>query len=190
MSKRPSIAQGRLRKAAFADFVRLTPKQNIAAGYSSKARRYALKSPGGLATRVTARTPTISARQYETKRAAALFGMSPESATQARARGVIPYVSGVQQERVAKAIDTRQSRKVEKHIGELIPSSHPKKRYATVLTAEKYERFKRTIRRRLNGEYIPDGEWHEMVDIATRYKDPRLPLLKMSPNVTSFAIGA
>jgi len=47
-----------LESASFADFVRLTPEQNVKLGFSRKARRYVLKN----VKRVTKATPTISAR--------------------------------------------------------------------------------------------------------------------------------
>ena len=85
------------------DFVRLTPEQNVKLGLSPKARHYALKG-----ARITKATPTISARQFETKRARELFGLTPEKATQARRHGAISYVSADQRERVAKAAITRE----------------------------------------------------------------------------------
>ncbi len=56
--------------------------------------------------------PTISARQFETKRASELFGLTPEKATEARRHGAISYASANQRERVAKAAITREENKV------------------------------------------------------------------------------
>jgi hypothetical protein len=98
----------RLEAAPFADFVRLTPEQNVKLGLSRKARHYVLKD----VKRVTKATPAISARQYETKKARELFGLSPEQATEARRHGAIRYVSADQRERVAKAAITREETRV------------------------------------------------------------------------------
>ena len=104
-SERTATRKARLVEgASFADFVRLTPEQNVKLGLSRKARHYVLKD----VKRVTKATPTISARQYETKKARELFGLTPEKATEARRHGAIRYVSADQRERVAKAAITRE----------------------------------------------------------------------------------
>ena len=115
-----------LESASYANFVRLTPEQNVRLGHSAKARHYAFKG-----ARITKATPTISARQFETKRARELFGLTPERATQARRHGAISYVSADQRERVAKASITREENKVVATIkklrssGETVPSNSP-----------------------------------------------------------------
>ena len=104
-SERTATRKARLlESASFADFVRLTPEQNVKLGLSPKARHYVLKD----VKRVTKATPTISARQYETKKARELFGLSPEQATEARRHRRNSYVSADQRERVAKAAITRE----------------------------------------------------------------------------------
>ena len=58
-SKRTATRKAQLLEtASFADFVRLTPEQNVKLGLSRKARHYVLKD----VKRVTKATPTISAR--------------------------------------------------------------------------------------------------------------------------------
>src|SRR5271166_1290441 len=91
-----------LESASFADFLRLTPKQNAKLGLSPKARHYVLKDT----KRVTKGKPTISARQYETKKARELFGLSPEQAMEARRQRAISYVSAER----ASASKRRRSR--------------------------------------------------------------------------------
>jgi hypothetical protein len=76
-----------LESASFTDFKRLTPEQNVKLGLSRKARHYVLKD----VKRVTKATPAISARQFETKRARELYGLTPEQATEARRHGAISY---------------------------------------------------------------------------------------------------
>ena len=129
-SERTATRKARLlASASYADFVRLTPEQNVKLGLSPKARHYVLKG-----ARITKATPTISARQFETKRASELFGLTPEKATQARRHGAISYVSADQRERVAKAAITREENKVVAAIkklrasGEAVPSNSPDKR--------------------------------------------------------------
>jgi hypothetical protein len=113
-----------LSSASYSDFVRLTPKQNVRLGLSPTARHYALKG-----ARITRATPTISARQFEAKRTDELFGLTPETATQARRNGAVSYVSADQRERVAKAAITREENKVIAAIkklrasGETVPSN-------------------------------------------------------------------
>jgi hypothetical protein len=90
----PSRKARLLATASYSNFVRLTPKQNVKLGFSPKARHYALRGT----KRVTKAMPTISARQFETKRASELFGLTPERATQARRHGAVSYVSADQRE--------------------------------------------------------------------------------------------
>lgn len=164
-SKRTATRKARLIEgASFGDFVRLTPKQNIKLGLSPKARRYASKT----AKRLTKATPTISARQFETKRAGELFGLTPERATEARRHGAVSYASADQRERVAKAAITREENAVVAAIkklrssGEAVPSNSPdKRRHGTFHPVSEHAegRYRAIRRRKLAGELIPDGEW-------------------------------
>jgi hypothetical protein len=181
-----------LASASFSDFVRLTPQQNAKLGLSPKARHYALK-----ATRVTKATPTISARQFETKRAAELFGLTPERATQARRHGAISYVSADQRERVAKGSITREENKVVAAIkkmrasGEPVPSNSPdRRRHGTFHSVSEHSegRYRAIRRRKLAGEHIPDGEWQWFIDYARRLKDPQYELLRGSPAAFGFSL--
>ncbi len=149
------------------------------------------------AKRLTKATPTISARQYETKKARELFGLTPENATEARRRGAISYVSADQRERVAKAALTREENKVVAEIkrmraaGRHVPSNSPDKRrhgrfHPVAPDAER--RYREIRRRKLAGEHIPDGEWQWMIDYARRFKDPRYELLRGSPGAFGFSL--
>ncbi len=192
-SERAATRKARLlANASFADFVRLTPEQNVKLGLSRKARHYTLKG-----ARITKATPTISARQFETKRAGELFGLTPEKATQARRHGAISYVSADQREQVAKAAITREENNVIAAIrklrssGEAVPSNSPdKRRHGTSHpTSEHAEGRYRAIRRRkLAGEHIPDGEWQWFIDHARRLKDPQYELLRGSPAAFGFTL--
>jgi hypothetical protein len=181
-----------LSSASFADFVRLTPEQNVTLGLSSKARHYAIKG-----ARITKATPTISARQFETKRASELFGLTPEKATQARRHGAISYVSADQRERVAKAAITREENNVIAAIkklrssGDTVPSNSPdKRRHGSFYPVSEYaeRRYRALRRRKLAGEHIPDGDWQWLVDYARRFKDPKYELMRGSPAAFGFTL--
>ena len=183
-----------LETASFADFVRLTPEQNVEQGFSRKARRYALKNE-----RVTEETLTISARQHETKRTQELFGLTPEQATEARRQGAIPYVSADQRERVAKAAITREENRVVAEIkrmraaGRHVPSNSPdKRRHGRFhpVTPDTERRYLDIRRRKQAGELIPDGEWHWFIDYARQFRDPRYELLRGSPGAFGFSLIA
>jgi hypothetical protein len=192
-SEQTATRKGRLlASASFSDFVRLTPKQNAKVGHSPRARHYALKG-----ARIIKATPTISARQFETKRAAELFGLTPERATQARRHGAISYVSADQRERVAKGSITREENKVVAFIkqlrssGEAVPSNSPDKRrhgMSHPVSEHAEGRYRAIRRRKLAGEHIPDGEWQWFIDHARRLKDPRYELLRGSPAAFGFSL--
>jgi hypothetical protein len=151
------------------------------------------------AQRITKSTPAISARQFETKRARELFGVTPEKATQARRHGAISYVSADQRERVAKAAITREENNVIAAIkklrssGEAVPSNSPdKRRHGTSHPISEHAegRYRAIRRRKLAGEHIPDGEWQWFIDHARRLKDPQYELLRGSPAAFGFALTA
>jgi len=193
-SERTAEGKARLMaSASYRELRRLTPEQNAKLGLSPKARHYILKTT----KRVTKATPTISARQYETKRARELFGLAPEKATEARRQGAIPYTSADQRERVAKAAITREENKVVAEIkrmratGGHVPSNSPdKRRHGRFhpVTPDAERRYRVIRRRKLAGEHIPDGEWQWMIDYARRFKDPRYELLRGSPGAFGFSL--
>src|SRR5271166_4990629 len=184
-----------LSSASFSDFTRLTPEQNVKLGLSPKARHYVLATT----KRVTKATPTISARVFETKRARELFGLTPEQATEARRHGAIPYTSADQRERVAKAAITREETKVIAEIkklrasGEQVPSNSPDQRRhgsSYAISADAEHSYRAIRRRKLAGEFIPDGEWQWFIDYARRLKDPQYELLRGSPAAFGFSLIA
>jgi hypothetical protein len=192
-SKRTAAHRARLlSSASYSDFIRLTPQQNAKLGLSLKARHYVHKG-----ARITKATPTISARQFETKRARELFGLTPERVTQARRHGAVSYVSADQRERVAKAAITREENKVVAAIkkmrasGETVPSNSPYKwRHGTSHPVSELaeSRYRAIRRRKLAGELIPDGEWQWFIDYARRLKDPQYQLLRGSPAAFGFSL--
>jgi hypothetical protein len=191
-SERTATRKARLlESASYANFVRLTAEQNVRLGHSAKARHYALK-----AARITKSIPTISARQFETKRAGELFGLTPERATEARRHGAISYVSADQRERVAKAAITREETRVISEIKKLrasggqVPSHSPdKRRHGTSHPVSEHaeRRYRAIRRRRLAGEHIPDGEWQWFIDYARRLKDPNMSFYAARPRRSASA---
>jgi hypothetical protein len=193
-SERTATRKARLLESgSFSDFARLTPEQNVKLGLSPRARHYVLKDT----RRLSKATPTISARQFETKRAYELYGLTPEQATEARRRRAISYASADQRERVAKAAITREETKVvaeiKKHRAsrERVPSNSPDKRrhgssYPISVDAER--RYRAIRRRKLAGGHIPDGEWQWFIDYARRFRDPRYELLRGSPGAFGFSL--
>jgi hypothetical protein len=192
-SKRTATHKARLlSSASYSDFIRLTPQQNAKLGLSPKARHYVIKG-----VRITKATPTISARQFETKRASELFGFTPEEATRARRHGAVSYSSADQRERVAKAAITREENKVVAAIkkmrasGETVPSNSPdRRRHGTLHPVSEHAegRYRAIRRRKLAGEHIPDGEWQWFIDYARRLKDPQYELLRGSPAAFGFSL--
>jgi hypothetical protein len=194
-SERTATRNARLLESAlFADFRRLAPAENVKLGLSPKARHYVLSAT----KRLTTATPTVSARQFETKRAGALFGLSPEKATEARRQGAISYTSAEQRERVAKAARTRETTKIVAEIkrrraaGDHVPSnSRDKRRHGRsyAITPDAGERYRELRQRKLAGQHIPNGEWHWFIDYARRFKDPRYELLRGSPGAFGFTVA-
>jgi hypothetical protein len=185
MARRPHNRSGRKRPLSFRDFRRLSPAENIEAGSSPKARRYVPK----WIKRATKRTATISARQYETLRTNKRYHIAtPELATEARKRGALSYSSAVQRESVAKAANTREEKRyhaeLTNKVGHHIDINNPNRRrhgsQARITTAS-VDRYLDNRRKKLAGEYIPDGEYQEMMDQARAVKDARLDLLRASP---------
>jgi hypothetical protein len=136
--------------------------------------------------RVTRRTASISERQFRKKET----GLSNERAAEARAHGGLEYKTAQARETAAKVGDTRVKRQIQKSLGERVPTNNPRRRKGRgfSLTAERVERIERNRERKLQGEYIPDGEWQEMVDTAAKFKDARLPILRLSPKA-SYTVG-
>jgi hypothetical protein len=187
-SERPSRQPRLFATAARSAFKRLTPQQNVKLGFSPKARHYVLKTT----KRLTKTTPTISARQYEAKRAGELFGLTPERATEARRQGAISYITADQRERVAKAARTRVVNRVAKAASarEHVPNNSPNPRRhgrSFALRPGAADRYRELKGRKLAGETLPDGDWHWMMDVASYFDDPDLAVLRGSPG--AFGIG-
>jgi hypothetical protein len=188
MTKRKSSRRnGSRARHSYSDYRRLSPNENERLGFTRTARHYVLKD----VERVTARTPSITARAHETLRARQVHGLpSPEQATMARREGGISYSSADQASRVEKAADRRLARKARKNVGEYLPTSNPKrKRTHFRFTDERMKNFERNRERKLRGEWLDNREWFEMIDTARALKDHRILQLRASPAPAAYEVG-
>jgi hypothetical protein len=166
----------------------LSGAENIQAGFSPTARRYARKD----STRISKRTPTISHRRYETLRTKERYGVAtPELATEARKRGALRYSSALQRENVAKAAITREQTKykaaLEVRQGQYIEANNPRRKRERVRISEAaISRYLENRRKKLSGDFIPEGAYQEMLDIAHAVGDVRAEILRGSPGAFSF----
>ncbi len=173
-----------LKASVRADTLRpATKTEKAKLGYTGKARIFIRKD----ASRITKRTPMISERQFDRK----ATGLIREKASEARRFGGLDYKTAAARETAAKSGDARLLRKVESSQGQFIPTANPSRKHkgrGFKLQDGAIERFERNRPRKLRGEEIPDGEWHEMMDIAARFNDARIAQLRLSPKA-SFTIG-
>ncbi len=171
--RKPTRAQRRLDKLSFRQVRRMSPKENVIVGKSATARNYV---PASI-KRVTKNTVTISARQYETKKAREEHGLTPEQRTEARKHSAIQYVSAEQRERVAKAAQTREvNRRIDERAkaraakyGFSRPEKNQTRKVLEYLEAQfaKHERYLAGRR----GE-LPEAEYRETVELGYRYLGP------------------
>jgi hypothetical protein len=141
-------------------------------GFGPKARRYVKAG-----AKVTKSTASVSARQAETKRVRKRYDFStPEAATQARREGAFGYESQDQAERLAKAADTRLRKQAQRNVGKTLSAPHPYRRKSSrfVLTETRRRNYERNRERKLQGEWLEDPEWFEMMDVANALKDHRI----------------
>ena len=161
-------AQQKLAKASYTQLKRATPAQSVAMGRTALARPYILAS----VTRVTKSTLSISARQYEKRKAAALHGMTPEGATEARRRGAISYISADQRARVAKARATRRvNARIGKGAGEAATKHKFRSKGQTRAVLDYLEEQFAAHERFLAGQRpeLPEAEYRKTVELAFRY---------------------
>ena len=196
-SERTATRKARLlESASFADFVRLTPEQNVKLGLSRKARHYVLKD----VKRVTKATPTISARQFETKKRARAVrpnaragdGSASPRAQFATCPPTNASASPRRQSRARKRRSSRRSRSSARPAS-TFRATRPTRDAMGVRTRslpDAERRYRAIRRRKLAGEHIPDGEWHWFIDYARRFKDPRYELLRGSPAAFGFSLAS
>ena len=170
-ARRPS----RIAKAATADLRKLSPSENVRAGYSAKAERYVIRGK-----RVTKSTATISKRQYLERQTAERTGRakaSLEKAAQLRREGDLSYSSAASESQAAK---TREVRTIKRSLREVERVRDLKGRSYQPHNLGGYMDLRR---RKLAGEWLPDTDWFSLADVAEAINDPRLADLRRSAHV-------
>lgn len=151
---------------------RLSPAENVKVGYSAKAERFILR---GAAVRKGA--ATVSKRQFLQRQTAErerfAKPISLEMAARARREGGAGYSSAAAMEQASKQIEVRALKRAERV--EFV-KDYKGRKYKTGFSAE----YAELRERKLNGEFIDQGDWCAMMDIAKTIRDPRLADLKSS----------
>lgn len=173
-----------LKKSVGADALRAATKaEKLKMRITSKGQFFVRKGT----VRFTKRTPRITERQQGRKET----GLIREKASKARRFGGLDYKTAAARETAGKSRDARLLRRVESSQRQFIPSANPSRKHkgrGFKLQDGAIERFERNRALKLRGEEIPDGEWHEMMDIAAWFNDARIAQLRLSPKA-SFTIG-
>lgn len=187
-------AQTRIAKAAPATLRKLTKSELEKLGYSPKSERYI-----EIGKRIWKNAVTISKRAFTTK----VFGAPPEALAAARAEGRIPYRSKATQAAAEKQKITRakkplapatvdavvkKARKASTSgVRVTIPEDVHAKRGRKGLRPRSYNisdaqaaKMPDLIRRKMEGAFLDDGEWHQMVDFARAANLPHLNRLLIS----------
>jgi hypothetical protein len=159
----------------------LSPSENVKAGFTRTARRYAREG----IKRVTKAVKTISYRQFikRTKDA------SPEQIAREHLYGARSYVSQTHREQAAKTREAAVLKRVVKKIDRLdvVRNMSPNERKGGGKTwhllPEVRTQFLEDRAAKLRGEEIPVGRWHSMMDVAKAIDDPALNRLMTSPVV-------
>jgi len=187
-----TAAQRRIAAAPAGAFRKLTKAELTKLGLLTKSARYIETGK-----RVTRTTTTISRRAFVKKSEGASF----EELSRQRSEGERPYRSKKSQAQAEKQRETRfqkggqnskraqaETRRVERQAQKLDTVSPP----SSVIRADgstvqpyrvsRYMRdaFSDLRRRKLAGEFLADGDWHIMADMARATNDKRLPRLLSS----------
>jgi|SRR5271166_848646 len=173
----------KLAQAAPSAFRKLHPNELEKLGYSRTSKRYALKG-----ARITAKTPTISEKAWRNKEAAS-YGLTPKTLPQARAHGAVGYRTEAQRLGTAKARITRFGNslrdRLARDIGKKVEGYGGNSSYR--ITRAMANQVPSWREHKLAGGYVPDGDWHNLVDVARHYDDPQIAYLRMSPSAYQVA---
>jgi len=168
----------RLARKPAQQFHKLSPSELEKLGLSPKAERYAETG----AKRITRKTPTISKRQFLTKQRG---GVTLEKRAEEYRSGERTYANPAQR---AAASGRREKAALKRRIKALdvIENMNPH-RLAADGTRPTYKIGNETKtsffvnrQRKLKGEWIDEGDWHEMMDIANAANDPDIETLYQS----------
>jgi hypothetical protein len=166
---------------------RASPAENIRMGFSAKARRYVKAD----VRKITKSTASVSARHAETKRVRKVHGLaSPEVATRERQANNIPYSSARAAETASKSKEAaylRRLRKAGQTRQRIIGEYNRDGKHSFKASPEKTSRAESLRKRKLDGEFLDQGEWFMMVRFAEDLGDPKLHILRSSVNSDSGA---
>jgi hypothetical protein len=191
MSRKPRRSGVKTRHS-YSDYRRLSPSELRARDESPKARRYVLKSVKGL----TKRTPTISARTHETMRTREETGLaSPEIATKARQSSALMYKSEqarvtashnkdlafVKRVRARIDVDVAAGKRIQERNADGSVKTTRRRAASYRLRSDAAAHYFELRRRKLAGEWIDDGDWHWLADMAGEYEDPRGDAMRAYP---------
>ncbi len=158
---------------------KLSPSENVRAGYSRKAERYVMRDK-----RVTKAAATISKRQFLQRQTAEHTGRGKiplERAARLRREGDLGYRSAASEEQASKQRIVRAVERIKKL--QTVHNRNPNRDGAAYRPRYR-DRYEDLARRKLAGNHIEDGEWQDMMDMAEDGRDPRLNDLRRSPVVT------
>jgi hypothetical protein len=157
---------------------RLSPAENVKAGYSAKAERYARKG-----VRLGKNTATISKRQFLKKQTAEREGLakpvSLERASKARSAGEFRYANAATEAQAGKQRETAAVKKSFRFLPDVKSVSDLAGKHYRVKNAE--QRFLDFVARKDAGETVPIHEFKAMMDVGSEIKYPRLAELRRSP---------
>jgi hypothetical protein len=165
----------RLRKAAARELEKM--------GFSLTSERYisaSIKNP-------TAKTASVSKRQYRQKRVMERVGesYSLERAAALRKSGELSYETAAGKQQALKQRVTRERQRLHRLLDGLKTVTDGRGfKYPTRKAAR--ESYFSLRERKLRGEYIDDGDWHQMMDYARAIRDPLIRYLRQSPSVMGF----
>lgn len=177
---------------SYASYRRASPLENVRMGYSPLARRYINAS----ISKVTSRTSSISARQAETIRVREQFGLaSPEIATKARAHEAIVYKTAQAEQAAKKNIllsfnkrarkqitaDAASGKRIKQRSADGSFSQRKRAAHGYRLSPDAADRYFDLRARKLAYEWIDEGDWHWMLDMAWQYNDPLINALRAYP---------
>lgn len=174
------MTRRKIDKASSDEFRKLTTAEAKKLGVSASAERRVLAS----IKRVTAKTLTISKRQWAQRKLQETSGqkLSLEKAAAARKAGEIKYKSAASQTQAAKQSSTR---KLKSDLKKLEKVEHPGNRkhpkgYKYDISENMRKNYFDLRERKLAGEWIDAGDWHGMMDVARALNDPMLEALYKS----------
>ena len=198
MSKKKTAAEIRIAAAPASAFRKLTKIELEKLGFSPKSERYI-----EVGKRIAKNVKTISKRLFTIKKT----GLSPETAAKAHSEGELLYKSRKTQEAAEKQKTTRKRQRLKKQLAEPVKdltskeieraaanfgkkianvreirpgvnSTRPRTPYKP--TWFNQNRLQDLYRRKLSGERLADGDWHQLADYVQTVNDPNIARIMQS----------